>query len=686
MRSRWNDQEAGGFDEMGLLVYSSRLIGAETNLVVWGGGNTSAKRVETDYQGLETRVLRVKGSGSDLKTIEPKHFSGVRLDSIERIRSREDMSDDEMVDYLMHSLMEPGSARPSIETLLHGFVPHAYIHHTHADAILSLTNLDVGRKIVAEVYEKEAVLVPYRRPGFKLSRQVAEAIEANPEARAVVLEWHGLITWGDTAKESYLSTSEMVTRAEEHAADRARGRAVFGPPVVKTPPPEARQRLAAAIAPAIRGETSRETRVVLEFDDGEDILDFIGSRDAKALSQIGPATPDHMMNTKVLPLFAEGVSADDIPGSRVRIRAQLARYADDYRAWVARHQRPGDPVLDPYPRVILVPGVGMFTTGKDHQRTRITADIYHHTINVMRCASVIGKYTSLPDDDAYDIEYWPMELYKLTIASQEKELSRRVALVTGAARGIGKVIARTLAAAGAHVVVTDIDEPATRQLAGEIVEANGRGRALAAPMDVTDEASVARGFEAACAAYGGLDIVVSNAGTAVSRAIDELDAATWRKSLEVNATGHFLVAREALRLMKAQGLGGSIVFNASKNVLAPGKDFAAYSAAKAAQTQLARVLAIEGGEHGIRVNLVNPDAVFEDSGLWNDVTRAERASSKGIAPEDLEEHYRQRNLLKARVLPEDVAEAVLFLASDRSAKTTGCIVPVDGGIAAAFPR
>ncbi len=686
MRNRWNDDEAKGLDAMGLLVLSSRLLGAEPDLVLWGGGNTSMKGLERDFRGREVRVLRVKGSGSDLKTIEPRHFSGIRLEDLEPLYQRESMTDDEMVAYLAHTLLEPGSARPSIETLLHGFVPHTFIHHTHADAILSITNLDVGRKIVSGLYGKDAVLVPYRRPGFALSRQVADAVRAHPEARAVVLEWHGLITWGETAKESYSSTIEMVTRAEELAADRARGRQVFGPPIVATPAPEERRRLAAEIAPAIRGETSREARVVLHFDDGSDVLDFLHARDGAALSQVGPATPDHMMNTKVLPLCAGDLPLSDPDASRARLRERLARYAEDYRAWVGRHQRPGDPVLDPYPRVILVPGVGMFTTGKDVQRARIVADIYHHTIHVMRGAVGIGKYTSLPDDDAYDIEYWPMELYKLALLPVEKELSRRVAFVTGAARGIGAAIARRLASAGAHVVVTDVDEGRLSAVSDEIAKKEGAGRALPLAMDVTDEADLQRAFDAACVAYGGVDIVVSNAGMAVSSPIDTLRVEDWRRSLEVNATGHFLVAREALRVMKRQGLGGSVVFNASKNVLAPGKDFAAYSAAKAAQTQLARVLAIEGGPYGIRVNLVNPDAVFQDSGLWSPEVRAQRAEAQGIRPEEVEDYYRRRNLLQAPVLPEDVAEAVLFLASERSAKTTGCIVPVDGGIVGAFPR
>jgi rhamnulose-1-phosphate aldolase/alcohol dehydrogenase len=705
MDSLWRDDEAKDLRGTDLLVYRSRLIGRDPNLVVWGGGNTSIKHVETDFRGREVRVMRIKGSGSDLKTIEPRHFPGIRLDDLEPLRRRQAMADDEMVAYLVHCLMEPGSPRPSIETLLHGFVPHAHIDHTHADAILALTNTTDGRRHVQAVYGDEAVWIPYRRPGFALSKQVAEAAAAHPRARCVVLEKHGLITWGRTAKESYEATIEMNTRAEDYARDRGRGKRVFGPSVQPALAPAERRRVAARLAPGLRGLLSGRAaaggdgiagrpraRVVLRFDDGDDVLEFAGSEAGAQLCLAGPATPDHLLYTRPRPLFVPGplpespASAAGIAALEERVARALGKYVDWYNLYFDKNTSGGEPRLDPWPRVVLVPGVGMFTAWKDAKHTRIVADIYHHTIGVVRAAQGISEYRSLDIKDTFDIEYWPMELYKLTLAPGEKDLARRAALVTGAASGIGRAIARRFAAEDCHVAVADVDVEGARALAQEICAARGIDRAVAVGVDVTDEAAVAAAFEQAALAYGGLDVVVSNAGVAHSCPVDRLDLREWKKSLDVNATGHFLVAREALRLFRTQGLGGSLILNASKNVLAPGRDFAAYSAAKAAAVQLARVAAIEAGEHGVRVNILNPDAVFQDSRLWSPEVRAERARAHGIKAEELEDFYRRRNLLRVRVTGEDVAEAALWLASDRSAATTGCIITTDGGVREAFPR
>jgi NAD(P)-dependent dehydrogenase (short-subunit alcohol dehydrogenase family) len=368
------------------------------------------------------------------------------------------------------------------------------------------------------------------------------------------------------------------------------------------------------------------------------------------------------------------------------IDSSLQRFVADYTAYFESHNRNGATLLDPFPRVMVVSGLGMFAIGKDRRTAGIVDDIYHHTISVLGAASSFGRYDSLSAQDAFDIEYWPLELYKLTLQPPEKELARRIALVTGGASGIGRASALRLAAEGAHVVVADLDAAGAKKVADDAVAAFGSGRALGVGMDVTRESSVREALSEAILAYGGLDIVVSNAGTAHSTPIDQLELGDWERSFAVNATGHFLVAREALRVMKAQGLGGAFVFVATKNVMSPGKDFAAYSASKAAEAQLAKVLALEGGPFGIRSNLVNPDAVFRDSKLWSEDVRRQRASAQGIAVDDLEEFYRKRNILARPILPEDVAEAVVFLASDRSAKTTGCTITVDGGVKDAFPR
>jgi rhamnulose-1-phosphate aldolase/alcohol dehydrogenase len=423
---------------------------------------------------------------------------------------------------------------------------------------------------------------------------------------------------------------------------------------------------------------------VVTFDDSEPVLEFVSSANARELSRVGPATPDHTIYTRRLPCFV----TPPAPGEPLAaaVDRALDAFARDYTAYFEGHRFAGAELTDPWPRVILVPGIGMFTAGRDRRAAGIVNDIYHHTIDVIGNASALGRYVSLDARDAFDVEYWPLELYKLTLAPPEKELARRIALVTGGASGIGRAVARRLALEGAHVVVGDLDEAGARGTADDIVTKLGAGRALGLDMDVTSEASVRRAFEETRLAYGGLDIVVSNAGMAHSSPVERMALADWERSFAVNATGHFLVAREAMRILTAQGLGGALVFVATKNVMSPGKDFAAYSAAKAAEAQLAKVLALEGAPHGIRSNIVNPDAVFQDSRLWSEEIRRERAAAQGIAVDQLEDFYRKRNLLGARILPEDVAEAVLFLASDRAAKTTGCTLTVDGGVKDAFPR
>jgi len=686
MNSRWDEAATGNLDGLGLLVYASRLIGAETSLVVWGGGNTSIKLSERDYRGREVRVLRVKGSGSDLKSIEKKHFPGVRMDDVTALLDRTDMGDQEMVDYLAHALQEPASPRPSIETLLHGFLPAEAVIHTHADAIVSLTNNDRAADVLHDVYGADVIALPYRRPGFLISREVADTFRRHPEAKALLLAKHGTICWGATVKEAYLSTVELISRAEEAIAHRAKGRVRFGGVAVPAASPEERRQVALAVAPALRGLVGRDRRVVMAFDDAPDVLEFASSKDAAALSTIGPATPDHTIYTKRLPCFVPAENPRDPAAVSAAIKAAVERFVVDYTAYFKAGNTDGAALTDASPRVITVAGLGMFTTGKDRRTAGIVSDIYHHTISVLGAATSFGRYVSLSAKDAFDVEYWPLELYKLSQAPPEKELARRIVLVTGGASGIGRAAALRLAAEGAHVVVADLDAAGARKVADDVIAAVGAGRAIGVNMDVASEASVRAGFEAAVLAYGGLDIVVSNAGIAHSSPVDQMTLADWERSFAVNSTGHFLVAREGMRVLKAQGLGGSFVFVATKNVMSPGKDFAAYSAAKAAEAQLAKVLALEGGPYSIRSNIVNPDAVFRDSKLWSEDVRRERARAQGISVDQLEDFYRKRNILAAPILPEDVAEAVLFLASDRSAKTTGCTITVDGGVKDAFPR
>src|SRR5215470_13427874 len=505
MERRYQDEVVRGLDLVDQLVQVSRWVGAETSLAVWGGGNTSVKLVERDLLGRPVRVLRVKGSGSDLKSVTRRDFPGVRLSEVLALLERDDMGDQEMVDYLARCLQEPGSPRPSIETLLHGFLDAEAVIHTHADAIVGLTNTERGREVVEDLFGKETVWVPYRRPGFRLSREVWAAIRTRPEARAIVLEKHGLSTWGATLKDAYLATIDLVTRAEERLRDAARGRRVFGSAAVTPLDAETRKRVAREVAPVLRGMLGRGRRVVLRFDDGDDIRDLAGAPEAARLTQIGPATPDHTIYSKRLACF---VPLGD-PGSAATVidavRSAVPRFVQAYTAYFEAH-RHGElmkpaaggalgatvaPTLsDPYPRVVLLPGLGMFTSGKDARTAGIVADIYHHTAWVIRAASALGPYASLSAQDAFNVEFWPLELYKLQMAPPEKELARRVALVTGGASGIGRAAARRLAREGAHVVVTDLDGEGARRVAEEMAADAGPARPLGVRMDVTSEDSV----------------------------------------------------------------------------------------------------------------------------------------------------------------------------------------------------
>jgi rhamnulose-1-phosphate aldolase/alcohol dehydrogenase len=661
MQNRWETAPAG---EIAELVYQSHLVGMEEDLVLWGGGNNSLKSRSTDILGKPIDVMYIKSSGSDMKSIVPKQFPAVRLDYIAPLRNRdEDMADQEMVDYLARCLTDPAGARPSIETLLHAFLPAKAVLHTHADAILAVTNTRGREKTVRECFGDKVVSVPYRRPGFRLSREVAGAYR--PEAEGLILMNHGLITWGDSARQAYERHVALVSQAEKFLSrveDRRPRLSESG---------QAGRLSSTQIAPRIRGAVGGK---ILELDDSEETLAFLARPDLVRITQIGAATPDHLLYTKRFPLIVEN-----------DVASALQNHVDRYTSWYRAHPSEFD-MLDPNPRVILVPGAGMWTAGKDARAARIVRDIYRHTMRIITAAESAGGYETLNDHDAFHAEYWPLELYKLTLLPKEKDLAGKIAIVTGAASGIGRAIAERFADEGAHVVVTDIDEMLASEVARGIVEKNGLRRAIALRLDVSSEEDVESAFEETVLAYGGVDIVISNAGISSFGTLDGLPVSDWDRSFAVNSRGHFLVARAAMRIMKQQGTGGSIVFNASKNVTAPGKEFGAYSVSKAAEAQLCRIVAIEGGEFGIRANMLNPDAIFGGSRFWSAEMRSMRAQNYGIDAAKLPDYYRNRTLLKTEVTAADVAEAALFLAGPRSSKTTGAMLPVDGGVKEAFPR
>ena len=684
-RHLWNEEETAGLSELELLVYRSRLLGMDRSVCNIFGGNTSAKTIETDFRGRSVRVLWVKGSGFDLATITLEGFVALRLDDVLPLMERENLSDKEMVDYLSHCYLHPVMPRPSIETLLHAFIPAPHVDHTHPDAILSLATSEHGMEHVQRLYGKRAVWVPYMRPGFTLSKQIAEAVRNNPKAECVVLAKHGLVTWGENARSCYDNTIRIIQEAEEYIAERAPSRRVFGGIRIPALEKERRHAILAELLPVIRGAVSQDHRYILCYDDSPEVLEFVGSERARDVALVGSACPDHLVHTKHWPLFVEwdGTNAEQL---KTRLAQEVERYREAYARYFEAHREPQDTMLDPSPRILLIPGLGMIATGKDAFMARVARDLYHRAIAVMRGATALDRFVSLTPAEAYAVEYWPLERYKLTLRPPERELAGRVVVITGGASGIGRATAYLMAHEGAHVVILDINREGAEKVAADIVARYGEGRGIAFPCDVTDEAQVAEAFRQTVLAYGGIDIVVNNAGIAHSAPITETSSRDWDRIYNVLVRGYFLVAREAFRIWRAQNLGGSMVIVASKNALAAGKNAAAYSSAKAAEVHLARCLAEEGGEIGVRVNVVCPDAVIRGSSIWDTHWREERARTYSIAPEKLEEFYRQRTTLKVNVFPEDVAQAILFFASDRSAKTTGGILTVDGGIPTAYVR
>jgi rhamnulose-1-phosphate aldolase/alcohol dehydrogenase len=684
----WPESRGSAGSELEELLFASHLLGANRAISNFGGGNTSAKGVSPDHAGRQVQTLWVKGSGSDLATMRAQDFTPLQLDDILPLIERPEMSDEEMVAFLSRCQLDPGAPRSSIETLLHAFIPAPHVHHTHPDAINALACADGGQELVRECFGDEVAWIEYIRPGFTLAKQVGEAVRANPELKLVVLAKHGLVVWGDSARSAYEATVRCCNRAAEFVNTRFEGSVRFGG--AKRPTAthegdqlESRRAILTSVMPALRGAVSVPTSKVLMPDLSTAVCEFVDSADAPALTSVGAACPDHLVHTKRVPLWVPFEPESDTPADlSARVVEAVQAYREQYERYFVSHADSTAVISDPNPRVVLIQNVGMVTVGRTVKAAQISRDLYYRAIEVMAGANAVSRFVSLTEAESFAVEYWPLELYKLSLAPPPRELEGKVALVTGAAGGIGRAIMSELAAAGACVVGFDLDADGVAD-AVEQFGATGVG----VSGDVTDETAVEQAFAAAVGTFGGVDAVISNAGIASSARITETTLSEWHRNQEVLGTGYFLVAREAFKLLEQQDQGGSIVFIASKNSLVAGPNASAYSSAKALELHLARCLAAEGGASGIRVNTVNPDAVLSGSRIWDGSWRNERAAAYGISPDQLEEHYRSRTMLGVNILPQDIAHAVLHFVSDaRSGKSTGNVLNVDGGVAAAFPR
>lgn len=690
LENLWNDATAAKFRPEELLLYRSNLLGADKRITNFGGGNTSAKLTMPDpLTGASAAVLWVKGSGGDLGSMKLDGFATLYLDRLKDLRGRYRglEHEDEMVAYLPHCTFNLNARAASIDTPLHAYIPYAHVDHTHPDAIVVIAASRASRALTSKVFSGEIGWLPWQRPGFDLGLALEALTKEDAKLKGVVLQAHGLITWGNTAKECYETTLRVIQTASDWIAAQ-KTRPAFGGPVCRALPEAERQAIMTSVAPVLRGKISATELKVGHFDFSPAALEFVCSAGLAEFARLGTSCPDHFLRTKIRPLVLPFDTAKhDVDALLGSLNAALADYRADYTAYYERGKHPTSPPMrDPNAVVYLIPGVGMLTFAGDKASARIASEFYVNAINVMRGASSIDTYVALPEQEAFDIEYWLLEEAKLQRMPKPKSLAGRVALVTGGAGGIGLAISRRLLDAGACVVLADIDSDAMKIAATDLREQFGPDAVDTVHVDVTNEASVSAALDRAVLGFGGLDVLVSNAGIASSAPFEDTSLDLWNKNIGVLATGYFLVTRAAYRILLKQKLAGSIVLVGSKNALAASANASAYCTAKAAELHLARCLALEGAPHGIRVNVVNPDAVLRGSKIWTGEWRAQRAEEYKLKEDELEEFYRARSMLKRSVYPEDVAEAVTFFASDLSAKSTGNIINVDAGNAAAFTR
>ncbi len=707
----WDEAKAAELagDEVALLVYRSNLLGADLRLTNYGGGNTSCKAIAKDpLTGKDTEVMWVKGSGGDLGTMKRNGLAALHMDRLLNLKSiyRGIEYEDEMVELFNHCIYDLASKAPSIDTALHGFLPFKHIDHLHPDAAIAIAAAKDGKQITKDLFGGKIGWVKWQKPGFDLGLLLKECLDENPGIRGIMLGSHGLFTWGDTAYESYMNTLEVIETCAQYldsppAPKGGLRRETFGGQKITSLSKEERLAKAAALAPILRGFCSNADvlqnplsggrgAMIGHFTDDDRVLQFINSNDLDRLAPLGTSCPDHFLRTKISPLVLNLGTEEDVTNTTA-VKEKIAPLFEAYRKMYAEYyntcKHANSPAIrDANPVIILYPGVGMFSFAKDKQTTRVASEFYINAINVMRGAEAVSEYTSLPRQEAFNIEYWLLEEAKLQRMPKPKALTGRIALVTGSAGGIGKAIAKKFAEEGACVIINDINEERLQSAMEEFQKLFGRDTAAAALLDVTDNATIEKAFAATALAFGGVDIIVNNAGISISKSITDHSIADWDKLYDILVKGQFLVSKAGTEIMRKQAIGGDIINIVSKNAVVSGPNNAGYGSAKAAQAHMSRLLAAELGGDKIRVNAVNPDAVIADSNIWAGGWAEGRAKAYGITVEELPAYYAKRTLLNETILPVDIANACFAFVGGLLSKSTGNALNVDGGVAAGFLR
>lgn len=692
----WDDAEAAKLagDEVGLLIYRSNILGADLRLTNYGGGNTSCKVMAKDpLTGIETEIMWIKGSGGDIGTLKKSGLAALYNDRLRNLKSiyRGLEHEDEMVELFNHCIYDLNSKAPSIDTPLHGFLPFKHIDHLHPDAAIAIAAAKDGKKITAELFDNTIGWVDWRKPGFELGLELKACLDNNPGIKGIMLGSHGLFTWGDTAYESYINTLEVVEKCAEFIEESVRKNgSVFGGKKIDGLAGQQRKDQAAKIAPVLRGLCSSERSMIGHFTDDPRVLEFINSNDLDRLAPMGTSCPDHFLRTKISPLLLDLKPDADLSNPKeliTKLQPLFEAYRKMYAEYYNTCKHPNSPAIrDSNPVIILYPGVGLFSFSKDKQTARVAAEFYTNAINVMRGAEAISEYTSLPRQEAFNIEYWLLEEAKLQRMPKPKSLSGKIALVTGSAGGIGKAISRKFVEEGAVVILNDLDQTRLEGAGAQFLKEFGRDSYTTVQLNVTEDSDIKNAFAQAALSFGGIDIVVNCAGLSISKPIEEHTDKDWDLLYDVLVKGQFKITQDAVNTMRKQDMGGDILNIVSKNALVSGPNNAGYGSAKAAQLHLSRLNAAELGPDKIRVNVVNPDAVIADSKIWEGAWAEGRAKAYGVTVAELPAFYAKRTLLNETILPEDIANACYAFVGGLLSKSTGNVLNVDGGVAMAFVR